>query len=123
MTRTSRATFPRAVLKDRSESRTGLDKSVRKNGAGGHNWGSVRDEHELEDAALEDEGLELEEASTQNSDANADATETMTFEEYEKARTYRKKALKSGDVIDLGAIARSSAAVSTSPPSDSGSSA
>lgn len=62
MTRTARASFPRAAAKDRSESRTGLDKSIRKGGAGAHNWGSIDDEGELEAAALEDEALELADA-------------------------------------------------------------
>lgn len=57
MTRTSRAAHPRAVNKDRSISRTGYDKSIQKNGAGNHNWGSIDDELELEDEALSDEGL------------------------------------------------------------------
>jgi len=55
MTRTARAAYPRAVLKDRSESRSGLDTSIRKDGAGQHNWGSIADEQHLESAALEDE--------------------------------------------------------------------
>jgi len=61
MTRTARATYPRAVIKDRSESRSGLDASMRKSGAGHHNWGSIADEVYLESAAMEDEGLEVEE--------------------------------------------------------------
>jgi hypothetical protein len=61
MTRTARATYPRAVIKDRSESRSGLDSSMRKSGAGHHNWGSIADEFHLESAAMEDEGLEVEE--------------------------------------------------------------
>lgn len=59
MTRTERATFPRAVLKDRSESKSGLNKSLRKNGGGPHNWGSLADEGDLEYAAMEDEELEM----------------------------------------------------------------
>ena len=61
MTRTARATYPRAVIKDRSESRSGLDSSMRKSGAGHHNWGSIADEFNLESAAMEDEGLDVEE--------------------------------------------------------------
>ena len=61
MARTSRAAYPRAVMKDRSESRSGGDKSIRKSGAGPHNWGSLADEEYLEYAALEDEQRELEE--------------------------------------------------------------
>lgn len=55
MTRTERATSPRAIIKDRSESKTGIDKHTPKNGAGPHNWGSLMDERELEEAAVYDE--------------------------------------------------------------------
>lgn len=55
MTRTARAAYPRAVLRDRSESRSGLDTSVRKDGAGQHNWGSIANERQLEYDAIEDE--------------------------------------------------------------------
>jgi hypothetical protein len=65
MTRTARATYPRAVLRDRSETRSGLGSSLRKDGAGQHNWGSLANEQQLEFQALEDEmleaGLELDE--------------------------------------------------------------
>lgn len=59
MTRTARASYPRAVTKDR-ESRTGLDSSIRKSGAGHHNWGSLADELRLEEAAIGDEEMEAE---------------------------------------------------------------
>jgi hypothetical protein len=65
MTRTERASFPRALGRDRSESKSGLDKSIRKNGAGQHNWGSLADEGDFESAALEDEAGEFEEAATE----------------------------------------------------------
>lgn len=55
MTRTERAAFPRALMRDRSESKSGLDKSLRKGGSGHHNWGSILDEGYLETAAVEDE--------------------------------------------------------------------
>lgn len=60
MTRTERAVSPRAIIKDRSESKTGLDKSLRKGGAGTHNWGSIDNERELEDAAFEDEQHDIQ---------------------------------------------------------------
>ena len=63
MTRTARAAYPRAVIKDRSESRSGLDSSLRKAGAGHHNWGSLADEQQLEFAALNDRTLEEEETT------------------------------------------------------------
>lgn len=58
MTRTERAAYPRALNRDRSTSRTGLDPSIRKGGAGNHNWGSLADERRLEDNALDDEEFE-----------------------------------------------------------------
>lgn len=57
MTRTERATSPRAIIKDRSESKSGIDKHTPKNGAGPHNWGSLHDELELEASAEYDENL------------------------------------------------------------------
>ncbi|KAK0223813.1 hypothetical protein IW262DRAFT_1458872 [Armillaria fumosa] len=130
MTRTARSAFPKAVLKDRSESRSGFDKSLRKNGAGQHNWGRLADERDLEYAAMDDEALELQEEFEEAADDNAsvsaasDSTNeskpvparasSMSEEEIETAKQFRKKALK-GE-IDLAAIARTSSAVSSSPP-------
>ena len=37
-----------------------MGKEMTKKGAGPHNWGSLMDERELEEAALEDEVRELE---------------------------------------------------------------
>jgi len=59
MTRTERASYPRALNRDRSESRNGLDSSLRKRGAGNYNWGSLADEHRLESTAQDDEENEL----------------------------------------------------------------
>jgi len=128
MTRTVHATFPRALLKDRSESKSGHrdDKHVRKGGAGAHGWGSLADEKELEEAGLNDEGLELyaEYHRELVEDGKHDALETTASssstsgEELESAKEFRKHALK-GKGIDLAAIARTSAAVSTSPTSPS----
>ena len=58
MTRTERSLSPRAIIKDRSESKSGMDKALRKGGAGGHNWGSVNEEYLLESEALDDERQE-----------------------------------------------------------------
>lgn len=60
MTRTERATSPRAIIKDRSESKTGIDKRTPKGGAGTHNWGSLMDERNLEDAAAYDQERETD---------------------------------------------------------------
>lgn len=122
MTRTARAAYPRAVIKDRSESRTGLDSSIRKSGAGHHNWGSLADELHL--AAIGD----LEEGET-DSDTTIDSNSStrcnqplrfrffsltahsfilaaispqrqpeniraLTNEEVEEARNFRKNAFK-----------------------------
>jgi len=76
MTRTARAAFPRAIIKDRSESKSGLDKSLRKNGAGHHNWGSIAHEGELESAAMDDEELELQ-VEESGSDTTSSQTDCM----------------------------------------------
>lgn len=128
MTRTERAGFPRALLRDRSESKSGLDKSVRKNGSGQHNWGSINDERYLEAAALADEEEEeFEEDATDQQHANDSVhkkpklekrANSFTEAERESARQIRKNVLKAQD-IDLSMIARTSSAASTSPPTRS----
>lgn len=60
MTRTERATSLRAIIKDRSESKTGIDKHTPKNGAGLHNWGSLADERDIEEQADYDEDRDVE---------------------------------------------------------------
>jgi len=128
MTRTARAAYPRAVIKDRSESRSGLDTSMRKAGAGHHNWGSLADERQLEFAASNDKDFEEEEPAVPLS-ASEDTSSTrsvspaakpemsrsftseMSEEELEKARQFRKNLLKKSGELDLTAIARTSAAV------------
>ncbi|KAH7883191.1 hypothetical protein F5I97DRAFT_1902855 [Phlebopus sp. FC_14] len=138
MTRTERSVFPRALVRDRSESKSGYDKSLRKNGGGHHNWGSLADESYLEAAAIEDEERDLANAPI-NKPGSSDIPHTLwlltrrtrpvehekpaverrqnsfTEEERQTAREFRKTALKGHD-IDLSAIARTSAAVSMSPP-------
>ena len=63
MTRTARSAYPSALNKDRSEAKNGMDKRIPKKGAGPHNWGSLEDELELENAALDDEQAELDEVA------------------------------------------------------------
>jgi hypothetical protein len=78
MTRTERAVFPRAIIKDRHLNRSGLDRSLRKEGAGPHNWG--RPEDEL--AALDDEQFELDEeyVNESNDDSSSNASDgTRSF--------------------------------------------
>ena len=127
MTRTERAAFPRAILKDRyvldyfcahfdsffasrSESKSGLDKSLRKSGGGAHNWGSIKDELALEQSALDDELLDSQELSVVTDDVNqavrpsvegpvddnesVKSTGSPTDEEVEKAREFRAHGLK-----------------------------
>lgn len=78
MTRTARADYPRAVLRDRSKSRSGLDPSIRKDGAGQHNWGSIADERQLEIEAIQDEmheaGMDEDEDVNALNTASAPAT-------------------------------------------------
>ncbi|KAF7795710.1 hypothetical protein EIP86_006875 [Pleurotus ostreatoroseus] len=138
MTRTERATSPRAILKDRSESKSGMDKHTPKGGAGTHNWGSLINERDLEDAAFYDQdeeaegarhrpyfsrGLDFSRAASTPAQPTRPTAEmrrtssaSVTEEDREKALQFRKNAFKSPDV-DLAAIARTSSAVSTSPPS------
>ncbi|KAF9497554.1 hypothetical protein BDN71DRAFT_1444733, partial [Pleurotus eryngii] len=100
MTRTERATNPRAVIRDRSESKSGLNKSMPKNGAGTHNWGSYADERELEDAALADEEQELgddlpkAEVATAKKPAAVRSLSGPTEKELQQAKEFRKGALK-----------------------------
>ncbi|KAG8951180.1 hypothetical protein FRC04_006662 [Tulasnella sp. 424] len=133
MTRTERANSPRALLKDRHVSKTGMDKSIRKSGGGAHNWGSPLDQYD--DSELYDEGFDEEESTAaaatsstvqaaaedaspkdrRRSSISASSTEehaTVNNEEKEKALAFRKRALSKGD-IDLAAIARTSSAAST----------
>jgi hypothetical protein len=60
MTRTERSLSLRALAKDRSEARNGMDSSVPKGGAGAHNWGSLDNEFTLESDAIADEDAERE---------------------------------------------------------------
>lgn len=60
MTRTERSQSLRALAKDRSGSRNGMDTSTPKGGAGAHNWGSLDSEFRYEDDALLDEAADFE---------------------------------------------------------------
>jgi hypothetical protein len=60
MTRTERSHSLRALVKDRSEARNGMDNSLRKDGAGAHNWGSIHTEYDHEIAGIADEVEEFE---------------------------------------------------------------
>ncbi|KAG6896493.1 hypothetical protein C0992_007948 [Termitomyces sp. T32_za158] len=73
----SRSSFPRAINRDRSESKSGLDKSIRKNGAGAHSWGSIADEREHELAAMDDEEYDMEQESF--SDNLSSSSECMWY--------------------------------------------
>ncbi|KAF5384361.1 hypothetical protein D9615_003150 [Tricholomella constricta] len=126
MTRTARASFPRAVIRDRSESKSGFDKSVRKNGAGAHSWGSLADDKLLDFAAMDEQEFEYEEEvdSSSNSSHSEPLEEkkpglqrtnsVVTNDELETARNFRKNVLKTAN-LDLSAIARTSYAVAASP--------
>jgi hypothetical protein len=60
MTRTERSHSLRALIKDRSEARNGMDSSLPKGGAGAHNWGSLNSELRHETEAIADEEDEFE---------------------------------------------------------------
>ena len=117
MTRTERATSPRAILKDRSESKSGMDKHTPKGGAGTHNWGSLMNERDLEDAAFYDQdeeaegarhrpyfsrGLDFSRAASTPAQPTRPTAEmrrtssaSVTEEDREKALQFRKNAFKS----------------------------
>lgn len=65
MTRTDRASSPRAQQHDRSENKGGVDTSIRKGGAGAHNWGSVDEEARYEQQGLEDERIDIQAAAAE----------------------------------------------------------
>ncbi|KAI0940056.1 hypothetical protein AcV5_001264 [Taiwanofungus camphoratus] len=121
MTRTERAAYPRAIVKDRAESKSGMNKHIPKNGAGLHNWGALMSERDYEDAAEYDEEREFEDAGVNRcrsppaSPVVEHRTNSLTEEDIVNARRYRKRAMSRTDV-DLNSIARTSAAVSISPP-------
>ena len=62
MTRTERSISPRALRRDRSENKEGVDTGMRKGGAGAHNWGSLDEEARAEREGLEDEQLDVKAA-------------------------------------------------------------
>ncbi|KAH9000717.1 hypothetical protein EDB86DRAFT_3242455 [Lactarius hatsudake] len=128
MTRTERSQSLRALAKDRSVSRSGMDMSVPKGGAGAHNWGNLDSEYRYEDDAAIDEAADFEDQNketgapkpTPKKPAAVRRTSSVTDEDRENALKVRKNALKSNGTIDLAAIARSSVAVSSSPPKANG---
>ncbi|KZV67710.1 hypothetical protein PENSPDRAFT_46398 [Peniophora sp. CONT] len=129
MTRTERASSPKAQQHDRSENKGGIDSSIRKGGAGAHNWGSIDDEARYEQEGLEDERLDIQAAAAEGDEISPNVaagiedqgtasrsvyTRTVDEGERQKALDTRQSALKKD--VDLGEIARTSAAVSGSPP-------
>ncbi|CCL98260.1 uncharacterized protein FIBRA_00254 [Fibroporia radiculosa] len=121
MTRTERAAYPRAIIKDRSEAKNAMNKRTPKSGAGGHNWGDLQHERDFEEAGMLDEEAEPRDTEVVRSREPAPErpvqrrTSSLSEEELQQAREFRKRALKREN-IDLASIARTSAAVSVSPP-------
>jgi len=91
-----------------------MDKTLRKGGAGGHNWGNINDEYYLEAEALDDEQQEIVVNKEESTDKPELARRSSVASEEDRtaAREVRKRALKDG--ADLSSIARSSSAVSSS---------
>jgi hypothetical protein len=102
-------------MRDRSESKSGLDKSLRKGGSGHHNWGSILDENYLEEAAVNDEqqALAAEQdrrdscafiaaldcslahfLTSVDKHASKRRSNSLTEEEKQSARQFRRTALK-----------------------------
>ena len=116
MTRTARSSSIKAIIKDRSESRNNRDNSLRKGGAGHHNWGSMADEARFEDEVYEEDLNELE--STEKP-SKPEAKRRASDEDVADAKQFRKHTFDKD--VDLSAIARTSSAVSVSPDSVSSS--
>ncbi|KAH8827151.1 hypothetical protein DL96DRAFT_1710297 [Flagelloscypha sp. PMI_526] len=110
MTRTARSSSLKALIKDRSESRNNRDQSLRKGGAGQHNWGAMRDEGQYND----DEFDEQPEEDSAGIDSKPETTRRASDEDIASAKQFRKHALNK-DGLDLASIARTSSAVSSSP--------
>jgi len=117
MTRTERSHSLRALAKDRSEARNGMSGLVPKGGAGAHNWGSIYDNenYAIADEEFEDQATGVG-ASEPQQKPIVRRTSSVTDEDRENALKVRKNALKSNGQVDLVDIARSSVAVSGSPP-------
>jgi hypothetical protein len=108
MTRTERASYPRALEQDR-HSRTGLNSNpnhVPKHGAGHHSWGSQNGSAALEDElnSYEDEpGItpadEVDEATNARRppEPGRKSSQSLTEEERKNALNIRKNALKDGE--------------------------
>jgi hypothetical protein len=108
MTRTERSQFPRAIAKDRHDSRTGLSTDphhVPKGGEGKHSWGS--DLHEYDHSAGADDDDDVHVPLDERVAAGAGPTaskpipgrklsQTLTEEEHAHARAIRASALKDG---------------------------
>jgi hypothetical protein len=105
MTRTERAQFPRAIAKDRHDSRTGLNTDphhVPKHGEGKHSWGSDLRELDHEVDSFEDEvPLPVDEALERSTGDVASkpipirkVSVDVSEEDREKARALRTHALR-----------------------------
>ncbi|KAI6132861.1 hypothetical protein EV401DRAFT_1914632 [Pisolithus croceorrhizus] len=108
MTRTERATYPRAAMRDRSLSKSGLDNHLRKSGGGHHNWGNLAEEEYLEAAAREDSAHEFAKESDEQHSRKADAhkltrerANSSSEEDIQRAREIRKNALKAQGEFSL----------------------
>ncbi|KAF8189159.1 hypothetical protein K438DRAFT_1593552 [Mycena galopus ATCC 62051] len=116
MTRTSRSASLRSILKDRSENKTGVNSNMRKNGAGAHNWGSLENEVRFLCTTLTWQKLTRRPpAARPGKSSPTSPVLELSEEDLASARKVRMNAFKNGGV-DLAAIARTSVAVSGSPP-------
>ncbi|KIK67852.1 hypothetical protein GYMLUDRAFT_36638 [Collybiopsis luxurians FD-317 M1] len=109
MTRTSRAAFPRAILKDR-QSRSGLSNDMKKGGAGTHNWGKLGEiEIDQNDFEYDSEGglAEMSNRSTASDGAEQipaprqRSTSVPNEKEIQAAKQLRKNALNGGGKISV----------------------
>lgn len=94
----------------RSISKTGMDKSIRKNGGGAHNWGTPGDLDESEIFDNFDEDTVPPAQATANADSpikdrrgsvSTASTSSYSEEDKEKAIAFRTKAFKDGSGTSL----------------------
>lgn len=86
----------------RSEPKTGLDGNLRKGGAGPHNWGSVRDELELERQALEDAELDKAELADVPAGVNGAVRSGYAIPEGKDTNLSEDEVLKAREVREKG---------------------
>ena len=120
MTRTARSTYPRAIRKDRcvynphptnagssncphnpssSESKSGFDKSIKKNGAGAHSWGALLTDPTTQ--SLDDNEYTSDEAESQDQVSNMSFPTTGNVSHAEGDKKTRTRSASNVSIEDV----------------------